>query len=88
MENLLWLYWLLVAVMVVGIVGAVIPAIPGISLIAGAIFVWGLVKGFGSVGIALAVAIVFLLLSIGVDFWQLTWGQGKPEPANGDKLGR
>ena len=62
------LYWSLVAVMVVGVVGAVIPAIPGISLIVGAIVVWGLTNGFGSVGIALTVAVVMLLLSLGIDF--------------------
>ena len=57
------LYGLLVLVMVVGIAGAVIPALPGSSLILVAIIVWGAVKGFSSVTVALVVAIAVLLLS-------------------------
>lgn len=72
--DLTVLYWILVAVMVVGIVGAVVPAIPGISLIAGAIFIWGLATSFNSVAIPLTVAIVLLLLSVGIDFLATVWG--------------
>ena len=68
------LYWLLVALMVVGVIGAVVPAIPGASLIVAAIVVWGIVHGFGSVSIALPVAVVVLLLSMGVDFLATFWG--------------
>ena len=71
---MLTLYWLLVTVMIVGIVGAVVPAIPGISLIAVAIFVWGLVNGFPSVGIALTVAVVMLLAGVGIDLLATYWG--------------
>jgi len=68
------LYWLLVAVMVVGVIGAVVPAIPGTSLIVAAIVIWGIVHGFGSVSIALPVAVVVLLVSMGVDFLATFWG--------------
>lgn len=62
------LYGILVLVMLIGIVGAVVPGIPGASLILGAILIWGFVKGFSTVGVALTVTIFVLLLSIGVDF--------------------
>ncbi|KKD35601.1 MAG: DUF456 family protein [Limnoraphis robusta] len=65
---MLVLYWILVVVMLVGIIGAVVPALPGSSLILGAILVWGVVNGFRDVGLALGVAIVVLLLSVGIDF--------------------
>lgn len=65
---MLILYWTLVALMLVGIIGAVVPAIPGISLIATAILVWGLLKGFASVSIALPLAVVMLVLGVGIDF--------------------
>ena len=68
------LYWLLVAVMVVGVIGAVVPAIPGTSLIVAAIVIWGIVHDFGSVSIALPVAVVVLLVSMGVDFLATFWG--------------
>lgn len=67
-------YWLLVAVMVVGVIGAVVPAIPGTSLIVAAIVIWGIVQGFSSVSIALPVAVVVLLVSMGVDFLATFWG--------------
>jgi uncharacterized protein len=62
------IYWVLVAVMAIGILGAFVPALPGISLVAIAIFVWGLVAGFQEVAVALGVAIVLLLVSVGIDF--------------------
>ncbi|HZG38215.1 MAG TPA: DUF456 family protein [Nodosilinea sp.] len=62
------LYWVLVLVMAVGVVGAVVPALPGITLIVGAIVVWGLVVGFAGLKWALGVAIAALLLSIAIDY--------------------
>lgn len=62
------LYWLLVLVMVVGVIGAVVPALPGITLIVGAILVWGLVAGFTGLSWALGVAIVALLLGLAIDY--------------------
>ncbi len=62
------LYGLLVLVMVVGVVGAVVPAMPGITLIVGAIAVWGLVAGFVGLKWALGVAIVALILSFAIDY--------------------
>jgi uncharacterized protein YqgC (DUF456 family) len=69
--NQLWplvVYWLLVLVMVVGVIGAVVPALPGITLIVGAIAVWGLVAGFAGLKWALGVAIAALLLSVAIDY--------------------
>lgn len=68
------LYWLLVALMLVGIVGAVVPGVPGTSLILVAILIWGAVAGFSTVGVSLAITIVVLLLSIGIDLLATYWG--------------
>ncbi|MBW4523038.1 MAG: DUF456 family protein [Scytolyngbya sp. HA4215-MV1] len=65
---MLILYWALVAVMLVGVIGSIVPLLPGPSLVVVAIVVWGLVKGFSSVGIALGVGVFVLLLCIGIDF--------------------
>jgi uncharacterized protein len=62
------LYWLLVLVMGFGVIGAVVPALPGITLIVGAIAVWGLVVGFSGLWWALGVAIVSLLLGFAIDY--------------------
>lgn len=72
--SLTLLYWILIALMLVGVVGAVIPGIPGSSLIVVAILVWGFVKGFSVISWALAVAVVVLLLSVGIDFLATYWG--------------
>jgi uncharacterized protein len=66
--NLIILYWILIAVMVVGILGELLPAIPGMSLIVLAMIVWGVVTKFAGMGVAIAVAFVVLLLSIGVEY--------------------
>jgi uncharacterized protein YqgC (DUF456 family) len=71
------LYWLLVVVMLVGIVGAIVPGIPGISLIFGAVVIWGLVHGFSSITVPLIVAGVVLLLGMGIDFIATYWGAQK-----------
>lgn len=84
---MLTLYWLLVAVMVVGIIGAVVPAIPGMSLVAIAIFIWGLVKGFSSVSLALPISIVLLLLGIGVDFLATYYGARQAGASKWGQLG-
>jgi uncharacterized protein YqgC (DUF456 family) len=62
------LYGLLVLVMLVGVVGAVVPALPGISLVLGAMIVWGFVVGFSSLKWALGVAIVATVLSVLIDY--------------------
>jgi uncharacterized protein len=66
--NLIILYWILLAVMAVGILGELLPAIPGMSLIILAMIIWGVVTKFAGMGVALAVAFVVLLLSIGVEY--------------------
>ena len=62
------LYWLLLVLALAGVVGAFVPALPGITLIVIAVVIWGLVKGFTGVVLALGVAVVTLLLSIAVDY--------------------
>jgi hypothetical protein len=67
----LWLstlYWLLVLVMFIGVIGAVVPALPGVTLVLGAIVIWGFVVGFQGLTLALGVAIAALLLSIAIDY--------------------
>lgn len=68
------LYWLLVGLMVIGVIGAVVPAIPGASLIVVAIVIWGAVNGFATVSLPLAIAIIVLVLSIGIDLLATYWG--------------
>ncbi|MBW4695547.1 MAG: DUF456 family protein [Lyngbya sp. HA4199-MV5] len=84
---MLTLYWLLVAVMVIGIIGAVVPMIPGMSLIAIAIFIWGAVKGFGSVSLALPLAIVLLVISLGIDFLATYYGAKQAGASKWGQLG-
>jgi hypothetical protein len=70
-SGALWLgvlYWLLVLVMLIGVIGAVVPALPGITLVLGAMVIWGLVVGFKSIGLALGVAVVALILSFAIDY--------------------
>lgn len=81
------LYWLLVALMFVGVVGAVIPGIPGTSLILVAILIWGAVTGFSTVGIPLAIAIVVLLLSIGIDLLATYWGAKRAGASHWGQVG-
>ena len=76
---------LLVLIMVGGVIGAMVPALPGITLVIGAMVLWGLVVGFGGLKWALAVAIAAFLLSLAVDYLAgilgaqrvggSTWGQ-------------
>jgi uncharacterized protein len=69
------LYWVLVVAMLVGIVGAIVPGIPGTSLILAAIVIWGAVKGFSDITIALAVGVLVFLMSLGIDFLATYWGK-------------
>lgn len=61
-------YGLLVLLMAVGVVGAIIPTLPGITLVLGAMVVWGLVAGFSSLKWALGVGVVALILSLLIDY--------------------
>lgn len=81
------LYWVLVIAMLVGIVGAVVPGIPGTSLILGAIVVWGAVKGFTNIGIALGVGVAIFLLSLGIDFLATYWGAKKAGASKWGQIG-
>ncbi|HEY9762021.1 MAG TPA: DUF456 family protein [Trichocoleus sp.] len=62
------LYWVLLLVMLAGVVGAFVPALPGIILIVAAVVIWGLVKGFAGLWVALGVAIAAFLLGIAIDY--------------------
>lgn len=64
---MLLFYWLLVALMVVGIIGAFVPGIPGAILIVTGVVLWGVIHGFSGLAIPLAISIIVLLLSMGVD---------------------
>jgi hypothetical protein len=81
------LYWVLVAVMVVGVVGAIVPGIPGISLILASVVIWGAVKGFSTVTVALTVAILVFLASLGIDFLASYWGAKKAGASNWGQIG-
>ncbi|WP_228037789.1 DUF456 family protein [Nodosilinea sp. LEGE 06152] len=80
-------YWLLVLVMAVGVVGAVVPALPGITLIVGAIVVWGLVAGFVGLKWALGVAIAALVLSIAIDYLAGVLGAQRVGASNWGQIG-
>lgn len=81
------LYWVLVVAMLVGIVGAVVPGIPGTSLILGAIVIWGAVRGFSDMTIALAVGVIVFLMSLGIDFLATYWGAKKAGASNWGQIG-
>lgn len=81
------LYWLLVLVMLVGVAGAVIPALPGISLVVGAIVVWGLVVGFAGLKWALGVAIAALILSFIIDYLAGILGAQRVGASNWGQIG-
>ncbi|MBD2101468.1 DUF456 domain-containing protein [Leptolyngbya sp. FACHB-261] len=66
--SLTILYWLLLAVMLLGVIGAFIPGLPGVSLILGAIVIWGVTTGFSGVGWPLGIAVAVLILSGVVGF--------------------
>ncbi len=81
------LYCVLLIAMLVGIVGAVVPGIPGTSVILAAIVIWGEVRGFPDVTIALAVGVVVFLLSLGIDFLATYWGAKKAGASNWGQIG-
>lgn len=81
------LYWVLVITMLVGIVGAIVPGIPGTSLILAAIVIWGAVKGFSDITIALAVGVIVFLMSFGIDFLATYWGAKKAGASNWGQIG-
>lgn len=81
------LYWVLVVTMLVGIVGAIVPGIPGTSLILAAIVIWGAMKGFSDITIALAVGVLVFLMSLGIDFLATYWGAKKVGASNWGQIG-
>ena len=60
---------------------------PGVSLIAVAIFVWGVATSFGTVWVSLTLAAVVLLLSIGIEFLAASWGARKAGASIWGQLG-
>jgi uncharacterized protein len=81
------LYCVLLIAMLVGIVGAVVPGIPGTSVILASIVIWGAVQGFSDITIALAVAVLVFLLSLGIDFLATYWGAKKAGASNWGQIG-
>lgn len=81
------LYGLLILVMITGIVGAFVPALPGITLVLGAIVVWGLVNGFAGLSWALGVAIAAFLLSIAIDYLAGMLGAQRVGASNWGQIG-
>ncbi|MEQ9371813.1 MAG: DUF456 family protein [Coleofasciculus chthonoplastes F3-SA18-01] len=81
------LYWILIALMLVGVVGAVVPGLPGSSLIVVAILVWGFVQGLSAISLALGVAVVVLLLSVGIDFLATYWGAKRAGASKWGQIG-
>lgn len=85
--SLTVLYWILIALMLVGVVGAVVPGLPGSSLIVVAILVWGFVKGWSAIILALVVAVLVLLLSVGIDFLATYWGAKRAGASKWGQIG-
>jgi uncharacterized protein YqgC (DUF456 family) len=85
--SLAILYWVLIAVMMVGVIGALVPAIPGVGLILLAILIWGVATQFQGMAISLAVTLVILLLSIGVEFLATYWGVKKFGASSWSQIG-
>ncbi len=85
--TLVILYYFLIAIMIVGIIGELLPAIPGMSLILIAMLVWGFVTKFAGMGVALTVAFVVLLLSLGVEFLASYLGAQKVGASNWSQIG-
>jgi hypothetical protein len=81
------LYWILILVMLVGVAGAAIPALPGASLILGAVLVWGFATQFAGIGVALTVAIVVLLLSLGIEYLAVYFGTKQVGASNWSQIG-
>ncbi|NJM95514.1 MAG: DUF456 family protein [Acaryochloridaceae cyanobacterium CSU_5_19] len=73
--------------MAIGVLGAVVPALPGSSLVLAAIVVWGLIKGLGSISLALGVAIAVLLASTVVDLLATFWGAKKAGVSRWGQIG-
>lgn len=66
---------LVLLVMLVGLFGLVIPVFPGIVVIWGAALVFGLVNGFGTVGLWVFLALTVLML-VGVTVDNVAMGMG------------
>ncbi len=80
-------YCALLIAMLVGVVGAVVPGIPGTSVILASIVIWGAVRGFADITIALTVGVVVFLLSLGIDFLATYWGAKKAGASNWGQIG-
>lgn len=72
--NYTLLYWGLVAVMLVGVAGAVLPVIPGPSLILVAILIWCVATQFAISFWPLALIVITLILSAGIEWFAGYWG--------------
>lgn len=81
------IYWFILILMGIGVIGAMVPALPGASLILVAVLLWGAIQGLGSVKLALIVAVIVLLLSLGVDLLATVWGAQKAGASRWGQIG-
>ena len=80
-------YWLITALMGFGVIGAFLPGIPGMTIILAAVIIWGLIQGFNTIAIALAVTIGIWVISFGIDFLATLWGMKKAGASKWGQIG-
>ena len=80
-------YWLITALMGFGVIGAFLPGIPGMTIILAAVIIWGLIQGFNTIAIALAVTIGIGVISFGIDFLATLWGMKKAGASKWGQIG-
>lgn len=81
------LYWVLMLIAFIGVIGAFVPALPGITLILGAVIIWGFIKGFAGLAWALGVTIFAFVLSVAVDYLAGIIGAQKVGASNWGQVG-
>lgn len=80
-------YWLITALMGVGVIGAFLPGIPGMTIILAAVIIWGLIQGFNTIAIALAVTVGIWVVSFAIDFLATFWGMKKAGASKWGQMG-
>lgn len=80
-------YWLITVVMGFGVIGAFLPGIPGMTIILAAVILWGLIQGFNTIAIALAVTVSIWVLSFAIDFLATFWGMKKAGASKWGQIG-
>ncbi len=80
-------YWLITALMGFGVIGAFLPGIPGMTIILAAVIIWGVIQGFNTIAIALAVTVGIWVVSFGIDFLATFWGMKKAGASKWGQIG-